>query len=70
MLDKAPLKVLYEKIQHEGWGRVANTARGEYHEYIVLLLICCFCVGGLLVLSCAIHCEELNSTLYEGRIIA
>ena len=29
MLVKAPLRVLYDKIQHEGWGRVANTARGE-----------------------------------------
>ena len=68
ILVKAPLRVLYDKIQHEGWGRVANTARGEaeccichetpprvlyfivQHEYTVLLLICWFCVGGLLVL--------------------
>ena len=80
---KAPLRVLYDKIQHEGWGLVANTARGEaeccichetpprvlyfivQHEYTVLLLICWFCVGGLLVLSSAIRCEELDSTLYD-----
>ena len=29
------LQVLYDKIQHEGWGRVANTARGEAE--------CCIC---------------------------
>ena len=34
MLVKAPLQVLYDKIQHEGWGRVANTARGEAECYI------------------------------------
>ena len=47
--------MLYDKIQHEGWGRVANTTRGEaeccyfiiQHEYTVLLLICWVCVGGL-----------------------
>ena len=27
--------MLYDKIQHEGWGRVANTARGEAE--------CCIC---------------------------
>ena len=26
---KAPLRVLYDKIQHEGWGQVANTAQGK-----------------------------------------
>ena len=35
ILVKAPLRVLYDKIQHEGWGRVANTARGEAE--------CCIC---------------------------
>ena len=35
ILVKAPLRVLYDKIQHEGWGRVANTARGEAE--------CCTC---------------------------
>ena len=55
ILVKVPLRVLYFLVQH---------------EYTVLLLICWFCVGGLLVLSSAIRCEELNSTLYEGRIIA
>ena len=25
-LDKALLRELYDKIQHTGWGRVANTA--------------------------------------------
>ena len=34
ILVKAPLRVLYDKIQHEGWGRVANTARGEA-EYCI-----------------------------------
>ena len=29
ILVKAPLRVLYNKIHHSGWGRVANTARGE-----------------------------------------
>ena len=61
--------MLYDKIQHEGWGRVANTARGEaecyicyeipprvlyfiiQHEYTVLLLICWFCVGGLIAFA-------------------
>ena len=95
ILVKAPLRVLYNKIQHERWGQVANTALGfasccichetlpgvlyviVQHEYTVLLLICWFCVGGLLVLrggllvlSSAICCEELDSTLYECRIIA
>ena len=75
ILVKAPLQVLYDKIQHKGWGQVANTAQGEVqHEYTVLLLICWFCVGGLLVLSRvlsnAICCEELDSKLYECRIIA
>ena len=28
ILVKVPLRVLYDKIQHEGWGQVANTARG------------------------------------------
>ena len=84
---KAPLRVLYEKIQHEEGGRVANTALGfasccichetpprvlyflVQHEYKVLLLICWFCVGGLLLLSSAIRCEELNSTLYEVGLL-
>ena len=35
ILVKAPLRVLYDKIQHEGWGWVANTARGEAE--------CCIC---------------------------
>ena len=35
ILVKAPLRVLYDKIQPEGWGRVANTARGEAE--------CCIC---------------------------
>ena len=35
ILVKAPLRVLYDKIQHEGWGRVANTAQGEAE--------CCIC---------------------------
>ena len=35
ILVKAPLRVLYDKIQHEGWGRVANAARGEAE--------CCIC---------------------------
>ena len=35
ILVKAPLRVLYDKIQHEEWGRVANTARGEAE--------CCIC---------------------------
>ena len=74
--------MLYEKIQHEGWGRVANTARGEaeccichetpprvlyfivQHEYTVLLLICWFCVGGLLVL---IRRKELD-TMPLGKL--
>ena len=34
ILVKAPLRVLYDKIQHEGWGRVANTARGEAECFI------------------------------------
>ena len=55
ILVKAPLRVLYIIIQH---------------EYTVLLMICWFCVGGLLVLSSAICCEELDSTLYKCRIIA
>ena len=58
---------LDDKIQHEGWGRVANTAQGEaeccichkttprvlyfivQHKYVVLLLICWCCVGGLIL---------------------
>ena len=35
MLVKAPLRTLYDKIQHEGWGQVANTAQGEAE--------CCIC---------------------------
>ena len=35
ILVKAPLRVLYDKIQHEGWSRVANTARGKAE--------CCIC---------------------------
>ena len=35
MLVKAPLRVLYDKIQHDEWGQVANTARGEAE--------CCIC---------------------------
>ena len=66
ILGKAPLQVLYDKIQHKGWNPVANTAWGEaeccichktpprvlyfiiQHEYMVLLLICWFCVGELI----------------------
>ena len=58
--------MLYNKILHEGWGRVANTVQGKaeccichetpprvlyfivQHKYMVLLLICWFCVGGLI----------------------
>ena len=39
ILVKAPLRVLYNKIQHEGWGRVANTARGEYGAFTDLLVL-------------------------------
>ena len=39
------------------------------HEYTVLLLICWFCMGGLLVLSSVIHYEELDSTLYECSLM-
>ena len=35
ILVEALLRVLYDKIQHERWGRVANTARGEAE--------CCIC---------------------------
>ena len=65
---------------------MANTAQGKaeccislvlylpqdlvQQEYMVILLICWLYVGGLLVLSSAIHCEELDSTLCECRIIA
>ena len=66
ILVKAPLRVLYEKIQHEGWGRVANTARGK-HEYMVLLLICWFCVGGLLVFSMVRNSQY--ESFRQGRVV-
>ncbi len=31
--------MLYDKIQHEGWGRVANTARGEVYGAFTDLLV-------------------------------
>ena len=55
--------MLYDKIQHKGWGRVANTARGE--EYMVLLLICWFCVGGLV----SIFCSDGSGALLLGRLV-
>ena len=30
MLVKASIQVLYDKVQHLGWGQVANTALGKH----------------------------------------
>ena len=77
--------MLYDKIQHDGWDLVAQfrlvlylpldlTPRAVFYHtarvYDALTSICWFCVGGLLVLSSAIRCEELDSRLYECKIIA
>ena len=37
ILVKALSQVLYDKIQHKGWGQVANAARGKAE--------CCICQG-------------------------
>ena len=56
ILVKAPLRVLYDKIQHKGWGRMAQ------HKYTVLLLICRFCVGD-------IFCSDGSGAMLLGRLV-
>ena len=53
ILVKAPLRVLYNKYSTRGGVEWVTRPQMLYfiiqHEYTVLLLICWFCVGGLLV---------------------
>ena len=46
VLVKAPLQVLYEKMQHEGWGQVAKPsavfATRLHPEYCIFSYIRCF----------------------------
>ena len=63
--------MLYDKIQHKGWGWVATAKYSKrrsqvlhlprdptrllyyivQHKYMVLLLICWFCMGGLIAFA-------------------
>ena len=72
ILVKAPLRVLYNKIQHEAWGQVANTAWGKAkccvcHETPPQML--CFIIQHkytLLLLICWFCMGELITSIWAS----